>query len=242
MTYIYLIENCYGDLNKVYIGKTKNSRKSTHMKTYGPQIKYTIIDEISSLKYEDWEPLETYWIEQFRQWGFEVLNKRKKGGSGPEFQTKEVCDKISKSLIGRYYKEEWKRAASKPKPVGFGEKLKIDKERKNKIYSSNQKHYLSGSKRNEKISLSLTGKKHSKTSPRLKPKGFGDKISNNKKRSKKISEKNSKSISQIKDNKVINIYNSLTQASKITGISIGAISACLKGKSNTSGGYKWIYS
>ena len=45
----------------------------------------------------------------------------------------------------------------------------------------------------------------------------------------------------MKNNKVVNIHNSLTQASKITGISIGAISACLKGKSNSSGGYKWIY-
>jgi hypothetical protein len=169
------------------------------------------------------------------------MNIRKKGGSGPEFQTEEICNKISKSLTGRYYKKEWKEAASKPKPVGFGDKLKQNDKRKNKIYSSNQKHYLPGSKRNEKISLSLTGKKHSKTSPRLKPKGFGDKISSNKKRSKKISEKNSKSISQIKDSKVINTYNSLTQASKITGISIGAISACLKGRSSNSGGYKWIY-
>lgn len=241
MTYIYLVENCFEDPNKIYIGKTKNSRKSTHKKKFGQQIKYTVIDKVNSLKYEDWEPLETFWIEQFRQWGFEVMNKRKKGGSGPEFQTKEICNKISKSLTGRHYKEEWKRAASKPKPNGFGDKLKQNDKRGNKIQLSNQKHYLPGSKRNKKISLSLTGKKHSKTSPRLKPKGFGDKISNDKKRSKKISEKNSKSISQMKDDKIINIYNSLTQASKITGISIGAISACLKGKSNTSGGYKWIY-
>jgi hypothetical protein len=241
MTYIYLVENCFEDPNKIYIGKTKNSRKSTHKKRFGQQIKYTVIDEVNSLKYEDWEPLETFWIHQFKQWGFEIMNIRKKGGSGPEFQTEEVCNKISKSLTGRYYKKEWKEAASKPKPDGFGDKIKQNDKRGNKIQSSNQKHYLSGSKRNEKISLSLTGKKHSKTSPRLKPKGFGDKISNNEKRSKKISEKNSKSISQMKDNKVVNIYNSLTQASKITGISIGAISACLKGKSNNSGGYKWIY-
>ena len=33
ITYIYLVENCYGDPNKVYIGKTKNSRKTQHQKT-----------------------------------------------------------------------------------------------------------------------------------------------------------------------------------------------------------------
>ena len=32
MTYIYLIENCYGILNNIYIGKTKieGSRKNKH--------------------------------------------------------------------------------------------------------------------------------------------------------------------------------------------------------------------
>ena len=45
VTKIYLVENCYGDLNKVYIGKTINSRESNHKKTYGDCIKYTFIDE-----------------------------------------------------------------------------------------------------------------------------------------------------------------------------------------------------
>ena len=76
LTKIYLVENCYGDPNKVYIGKTKNSRKKDHVKTYGPQIIYNEIDEIHSLNRKDWKPLETYWIHQFKQWGFEVMNKK----------------------------------------------------------------------------------------------------------------------------------------------------------------------
>lgn len=103
ITYIYLVENCYGNSNKVYVGKTKNSRKTNHRKTYGDQITYTIIDEINSLKHEDWEPLETYWIEQFRQWNFEVVNIRKKGGGGPE-----------------YYTEIQKQKMRKPKCLGHG--------------------------------------------------------------------------------------------------------------------------
>ena len=73
MTYIYLVEI---ESNKVYVGKTKNPTKrvSDHRKTYGGHITYTIIDEINSIKKEDWTPLEKYWIEQFRQWGFEILN------------------------------------------------------------------------------------------------------------------------------------------------------------------------
>ena len=95
ITYIYLVENCYGDPNKVYIGKTKNSRKTQHQKTFGKDIKYTIIDNIFSLNRAEWEPLETYWIEQFKQWGFNVINKRKKGGSGPEYLTQSQKNKIS---------------------------------------------------------------------------------------------------------------------------------------------------
>ena len=43
-------------------------------------------------------------------------------------------------------------------------------------------------------------------------------------------------------NKIIQTFSSITNASKTTNISIGAISACLTGKSKTSGGYVWKYS
>ena len=45
MVYIYLVENCYNDPNKVYIGKTKSSRKSDHKRKFGDKIVYTVIDE-----------------------------------------------------------------------------------------------------------------------------------------------------------------------------------------------------
>jgi hypothetical protein len=85
ITKIYLVENCYNDPNKVYIGKTISSREAAHKFTYGPNIIYSIIDEVNSLDRKDWELLETYWMEQFKTWGFEVVNKRKKGGGGLEF-------------------------------------------------------------------------------------------------------------------------------------------------------------
>jgi len=89
MTKIYLVENCYGDPNKVYIGKTRNSRIGPHKRTYGKNITYTIIDEIYSLDHKLWKPLESYWIEQFRQWGFELMNINKKGGQGPGIYSEE---------------------------------------------------------------------------------------------------------------------------------------------------------
>jgi len=103
ITYIYLVENCYENPNKVYVGKTKNpnQRKCIHKKTYGKQIVYTIIDQIESLDRKDWEPLESYWIEQFRQWGFDLQNKRMKGGSGCEFWDEEQKNKHKKIFRNR---------------------------------------------------------------------------------------------------------------------------------------------
>ena len=57
------------------VGKTKNNRKSSHKKRFGEHIDYNYIDEVNSLKYKDWKPLETYWINQFKAWGFDVLNE-----------------------------------------------------------------------------------------------------------------------------------------------------------------------
>jgi hypothetical protein len=78
VTKIYLVENIEPGTNKIYIGKTKSNRLCGHQSKFGLQISYHIIDQINSLDHKDWEPLETYWIEQFRVWGFEVINKRKR--------------------------------------------------------------------------------------------------------------------------------------------------------------------
>jgi hypothetical protein len=96
MTYIYLIENCYNSPNNVYIGKTKSPiiRERQHRRTYGDQIKFNIIDQIESLSREGWEPLESYWLEQFRQWGFKVVNNNKKGGGGMEYWTDDMKIKL----------------------------------------------------------------------------------------------------------------------------------------------------
>lgn len=52
----------------------------------------------------------------------------------------------------------------------------------------------------------------------------------------------SKPIIQLdKNNNVIKEYKSIMDASRDTGISFVAISNCVRGKSKTSGGYKWAY-
>jgi hypothetical protein len=111
-TKIYLVTNCFGDPNKVYIGKTKNPkrRKRDHSIKYGYNITYTEIDEVNSLKSKDWKPLECYWIEQFRVWGFKIMNKNK-GGGGPDYHTD--LFKLNLKL----------KTKGIPKPNGFGEKI-----------------------------------------------------------------------------------------------------------------------
>ena len=92
VTHIYLVENCYGDPNKVYIGKTKNSRENDHKRKFGKQIIYNFIDQVNSLDKKDWEPLEKYWIQQFKAWGFEIINKNN-GGGGSEYCSEETKQK-----------------------------------------------------------------------------------------------------------------------------------------------------
>jgi hypothetical protein len=106
MTYIYLVENCYNDPNKVYIGKTINNRSKPHTRTYGKNIIYTVIDQVNSLTHTDWKLLEKYWIEQFRQWGYKIMNINKNGGQGPSS-----------------YSEESKIKMRKPRKLGTGNKI-----------------------------------------------------------------------------------------------------------------------
>jgi len=69
----------------VYIGKSKEdciiSRKSKHKKRWGDNITLIIIDEIEGVDKQIWKPLESYWINQYKNWGFNIENKNE-GGNG----------------------------------------------------------------------------------------------------------------------------------------------------------------
>ena len=96
ITKIYLVKGCYGDWNKIYIGKTINkSRKNDHKRKYGYDIDYEILEEIKGVDKKLWKPRETYWINYYVNLGFEILNKQLKGGSGVEFHSQKTKQKIS---------------------------------------------------------------------------------------------------------------------------------------------------
>jgi hypothetical protein len=130
VTYIYLITNCFNKPNNVYIGKTKNisSRKNSHCKTYGKNILFTIIDQVDSYNKNDWAPLEKYWLEQFRQWGFNIVNPNKKGGGGSDKWPEESKIKQSLKYVGR--EVPW--ATGRPKGTKYTEEQK-QKMRKSRI-------------------------------------------------------------------------------------------------------------
>lgn len=165
ITKIYLVTNCYGDPFKVYIGKEKSNkntkRENDHKKKYGKHIIFTYIDEIESWERENWKLLETYWIQQFIAWGFEVMNIRKTGGGGPEFQTEKVKRKIgsankgNKNLLGFKYSEEMKNKMRKPKSEEHKNKISISntgKIRTKEVIQKLRKPHIEGT--GEKISIS----------------------------------------------------------------------------------------
>jgi len=230
-TKIYLVTNIDNNPNKVYIGKTKSSRKSAHRCTFGSQITYNYIDQIDSLDQKIWKPLESFWIEQFRVWGFEVVNLNN-GGSGPSFHSKETKSTMSKIRKG------------KPKPKGFGERNSQDKTRNIKIGNSMRGRIQSEEEKQnrripkpkefgDKISKALTGKSKSK-----------EHINNMMKNRLGVIEATIKALSKPiiqKDleGNFIKEWPSTKSAKEWLGK--GDITGCLLGKQKTAGGFIWEF-
>jgi hypothetical protein len=230
ITKIYLVTNCYNEPNSIYIGKTINSREKSHRMKFGNQIIYTYIDCIYSLDRKKWGPLESYWIEQFRQWGFKILNKNK-GGSGPSCHTKETKMLLRTINEGRIMTQTHKQNIGKsltgiPKPLGFG--VKPDGF-------------------GEKVSKSHIGL--------LKPKppGFGEKMSNINKGKKRNDNFKSFISNFLKGNKYrakivyqydmednfIKEWESIKEITEKLGFAGSGISNCINNKQKTAYGYKW---
>jgi len=145
MTYIY----AYTQGNNVYIGKTKNlNDRKSHHKIRFESWDYNIIDSVNSLDKSEWKPLETYWIEQFRQWGYALENLNKGGGGRDAFRTEKEIKQIQKQYKLNT-KEKWKEyykqyspsysSTNKEKIAEYGKQwyLNTKKERKEKIEQYN---------------------------------------------------------------------------------------------------------
>jgi len=234
ITKIYLVTNCYNDPHKVYIGKTINSRKNNHKKTYGGNISYNIIDEVFSTDREEWGVIETMWIQLFISWGFDVVNPRKKGGGGLEYMSEEqkkirrksktqiTKNKISKSNTGKKRTPEMIENYRKIK-LGFTHSPETIEKFKNRIRTEESKIKQSNTLKGREITWNLGTK--------------GKKLLQSQKN--KISEGNSKPVLQMDKNfNLINEFKSYTEAKQITNIDP---QHCLIGKNKSAGGYIWKY-
>jgi len=112
-TIIYVLEN-----NNVpfYIGKAKDvdARFYHHKKTYGKHITYKILDEIPSWNKNDWKPYECAWIQIYKEWGYELVNKNEGGAGMVAWKTKEH----DKNFHKQYYlnnKQNWEKWKSNNK-------------------------------------------------------------------------------------------------------------------------------
>jgi hypothetical protein len=111
MTKIYTLSDPF--TNEIrYVGKTKyslNDRLCKHMITYEKNHRANWIRKLAKLNAkpiiklleevsdDEWVFTEIYWIEQFRQWGFKLLNATKGGESGIiSPQCREACIKANK--------------------------------------------------------------------------------------------------------------------------------------------------
>jgi hypothetical protein len=107
-----------------YIGKSyKGSTRKYHHKLDYPNCEFVEIDEVDK---DHWKYWETYWIEQFKQWGFNLKNQNT-GGGGPAKGTpkpegwvgrkgmlasKETCKKMSMAHKDIPLSEQHKRNIS----------------------------------------------------------------------------------------------------------------------------------
>lgn len=204
--YIYYLH--HGDNIPFYVGKTNNliTRRNKHKIKFGPDI---FIESLEETNTEDWRKLEEFYIQIFRYWGFELKNGFK-GGGGSSYWTEE--QKNNKNRIEKL---------SIPKPKGFGEKIKNNRDHKSAgkkagISNKNNGHYFKNSDRNLKISNKLKGR---------------------------IVDWTGDYIYQLDlEGNFIKEWPSIRQAGlELKGTNGETIRKCLKGLQITAYGYKWKY-
>ena len=161
-TYIYTLEHpTSGEIR--YVGKTINislrltnhltNKTNTHcrcwIKSLQKENQLPILRVIDEIDGKEWQWLEKYWIEQFRQWGFNLTNHTKGGEGHYGFKASDQTRlKMSKTRKGRELSKEAKDKISL-KNKG---KIRIEKNKKkisNSLinYYEEHGHHLKNTKR-----------------------------------------------------------------------------------------------
>ena len=127
-TFIYTLSDSNGDVR--YIGKSNILRKRLYshikecktsnkshkinwIKSLLERDELPIIEVLEEVSIEDWQYSEKYWIEQFRQWGFNLTNIAKGGVDGNSYKrTESTKQKMRVSKLGTKLPEEQKKKIS----------------------------------------------------------------------------------------------------------------------------------
>lgn len=90
----------------IYTGKNERKRNTPVSKWIYSLLKQDlkpVIELLDICEEVDWEWIEKYWIEQFKQWGFRLLNLRE-GGTGIITSEQRRKDGLQRSAEGHYIK------------------------------------------------------------------------------------------------------------------------------------------
>lgn len=109
-----------------YVGKTKNPkhRLRDHQSTYGKETIMKVLDEIPSVKKEDWKPYEMAWIQIYKEWGYELTNQNKGGGGQEGWKTKEERQQYVNCYNKKYNLENKKKVKEYYKSVNYSPQRK----------------------------------------------------------------------------------------------------------------------
>jgi len=221
---VYLIENLVN--KKRYVGMDTNNNPKylgsgtlikKAIKKYGREsFKKIILEYCSTI--EELEHRETWWINHFNALNdinfYNLEDNRKRGVNPFANKTEEELKKIGNKIRSKERNEKIGKANSKPKPLGFGEKI-----RKNRL-----------------------GTKRSEESKAKQGKALKGRISPNE--GNKWSEEQKKQLGipilqyDINGNLIQEWYS--TQEAK-NKLGLKGINNNLKGRTNTCGGFVWKY-
>ena len=228
LTRIYLVSNCFENPNNVYVGKEKShqtqSRKNKHKRTYGGESNFEYIDKVDGWSKQQWEPLETFWIKHFKDLGFELMNIRMKGGSGPEFFSDESRLMMSETRKGKNLKPL----------LQYNIEGKFMKEWES--YLSTKIEFGGGS-----VSCCLRGRTKTAYGYRWKYKTKNYKLNIGELKPNKTPNHNKPILQRNLKGKLLKEWKSQTEIEKKLNIPLSDINNCLKKKQKTAHGYIWEY-
>lgn len=130
-------------------GKTRSVQWIKSLRKIGLKPVLEILETVKTSQPEDWESAERFWIEMFRQWGFQLVNLDS-GGMGGRRVSDEVKLKMSEAHRAIVKTEIWKAR------IGAAHKGMVRPESARKNMRVPKKDPNFGAR----LSVALTGKKH----------------------------------------------------------------------------------